>query len=858
MKTSILLFFYDIIRVQIINSFKGDKFMKRFLLKTILPAFLLLGAASLSACNSNKLPSSDYEKVKFAFNGVEKSFASPKVAKKSLSLNKRERLGGSNTESGLSTIFNLYTEADKQNDFLDDVEYNQPPMVQFQYLKKVLEKVGSGYEFGTKYFDTVTGEVLLDIETGLESKNADDKFNYTFGLGMDINIGENDLITADVSFDIKIVRGQEEYNTKWYVAIELNYDMQNTSPNYTMTMVTENNESELPYYQHYTYEYDYVEVKNSGINEWRKFCMDNNNRLVKDSAHPNFDSYAGANDKYKVDACSWYKDGTYYKNKRPRELNGSEAKTVGQALFGDLGLNATEINADAFFAKASTPNSVLKTCYQEFSKIAKKDIIYDLLTREEQGGDQQQQQKAGIKAVNPNSPNWSEDCRIPKETTLRQVFGGFIDAEGTKTVIQLYYTNQNGGLLDVITDLNRLTFFFGVKNKPNTVMFESLDETLESAYNELFQNGQISEADISDECAIFFTDNENPQSIYGGMQFYYSGDLPNTYVKPEWPNDLKTLGVPEYDGEKVQYSYNGQNERKTLNIANSTFEEGDAYCRKLIQNGFEESYDIDVPIDELLFKKAISDEYNLYVVFKYGKNIDNFVLTAWQEAKQSQDPVQPFHVYAIGDFNNWGKNDTVEFEASYADEQWTFVLENFHAEANESFAFVKDPNHPEQGFFGYHHLVDDPGDLFCMDNEKGEYAFKAMNSFTATFTADENGRLHVNFSETQNGIRFLTIVGSFNGWSETDGVIEMNKKDGVFSSGPISFDEGVEFKVMQDHSWAVNYGYNEIKAVQSADMKARFASSGEYGNIKLLQPLTFVLTATDDGGGHAVFKINII
>ena len=389
-------------------------------------------------------------------------------------------------------------------------------------------------------------------------------------------------------------------------------------------------------------------------------------------------------------------------------------------------------------------------------------------------------------------------------------------------------------------------------------MFESLDETLESAYNELFQNGQISEADISDECVIFFTDNENPQSIYGGMQFYYSGDLPNTYVKPEWPNDLKTLGVPEYDGEKVQYSYNGQNERKTLNIANSTFEEGDAYCRKLRQNGFEESYDIGVPIDELLFKKAISDEYNLYVVFKYGKNIDNFVLTAWQEAKQSQDPVQPFHVYAIGDFNNWGKNDSIEFTASYIDEQWTFVLENFHAEANESFAFVKDPNHPEQGFFGYHHLVDDPSDFLYIDYDKGEYAFKALKEFTATFTADENGWLHVDFSETQNGIRFLTIVGSFNGWSETDGVIEMNKKDGVFSSGPIGFDEGVEFKVMQDHSWAVNYGYNEIKAVQSADMKARFASSGEHGNIKLLQPLTFVLTATDDGGGHAVFKINII
>ena len=113
--------------------------MKHFLLKTILPAFLLLGAASLTACN--KLPSSNYEKVKFAFNGVEKTFKDPKTAKKSLSLAKRERLGGSNTDAGLSTIFNLYTQEDKRNDFLEDVGYDQTPMVQFQYIKKVLETI---------------------------------------------------------------------------------------------------------------------------------------------------------------------------------------------------------------------------------------------------------------------------------------------------------------------------------------------------------------------------------------------------------------------------------------------------------------------------------------------------------------------------------------------------------------------------------------------------------------------------------------------------------------------------------------------------------------------------------------------
>ena len=826
--------------------------MKRFLLKTFLPAFLLLGVTSLIACNSNKSPSSNYDKVKFAFNGVEKSFKSPKAAKKSLYLNKRERLGGSNTDSGLSTIFNLYKEEDKRDDFLDDVEYNQPPMVQFQYLKKVLEKVGKGYEFGTKYFDTVTGDVYLDITTGLESTKNADKFNYTLGLGMDISIDSNDLITADVSFDIKIARGQEEYNTKWYVAIELDYDMKNSSPNYTMTMVTENNETELPYYQHYTYEYDYVEVKDSQISEWRKFCMDNNNRLVKDSTHPNFDSYTGEGSKYRVDACSWYKNGVYYKNKRTRQLNGSEAKTVGQALYADLGLNASEINADAFFNKPSTQNSVLKTCYEEFGKVAKKDVIYSLLTKEEQEP-VKQQQKTAIMAMNGTLTGRAENYLIPKDTTIGRVFDGFFDGYGEKTVVVLYYVDQDGGLMEEIKDLNSLSFFFKLRHKNVLVEFDSLDETLESAYSKLAESDEIQENDLERECEIVFASKEK-QQIKGAMPIYYDGDLPSTYQKPEWPKELNDLGLPEYDGESVQYSFNNQGNRKDLGIRNTTYEEGEAYCRKLRQNGFEEYYGFLPQEDEVTFKKAISDQYDLYVIFKFGKNIDDFRLTVWKEEAHQETPEQPFHVYVIGNFNNWGKNTPDEFEASYDGTSWTFTLEDFHVNANESFAFVTNVQNLGERYF----ITGDSEGMFDLDYDRQPYAMKALQDFTATFTVSEDGFLRVEFGNSQNEINFLTIVGDFNGWSETDGVIEMAKTSDRFEI-QLSFEAGVEFKIMQNHSWAINYGYKEIMVGQSADMKNYFENgSGEYGNMKTTQSVTFVLTATSDETGHAVFKINIV
>ena len=836
--------------------------MKHFLLKTILPVFLLLGAASLSACNSNKLPSSSYEKVNFAFNGVEKSFKSPRAAKKSLSLNKRERLGCSNTDSGLSTIFNLYTDEDKRDDFLEDVEYNQPPMIQFQYMKKVLEKVGDGYEFDTKYFDTVTGEVYLDIETGLKSDKENDKFNYTFGMGMDINIDDNDLITADVSFDIKIARGQEEYKTKWYVAIELDYDMNNNTPNYKMTMVTENNESELPYYQHYTYEYDYVKVKDSAISEWRKFCMDNSNRLVKDAAHPNFESYTQGDAKYKVDACSWYKDGVYYKNKRTRELNGSEAKIVGEALYNDLGLNANEINADIFFNKSSTQNSVLKTCYQEFCNIAKEDIIYSLLTREEQGGDQQKQRSA-IRAMNGDLTGGAENYLIPKETTVGQIFNGFIDGYGEKTVIVLYYVDQNGGLMEEIRDLNSLTFFFKLRNKSFSVMFDSTGETLESAYNRLIESYEISENDVQRECEIVFTSNENPE-IKGAMPITYSGDLPSTYTKPEWPEALKNLGVPEYDGEKVEYTYSEdpylQGNKKYLTIKNSTYEEGEAYCTKLLKNGFEWCNEFGLLQNEVAFKKAISDQYNLYSVFYFGKNMDSFTLTVWREEVQVNPPVpeQPFHVYVIGDFNNWGKNTPDEFEASYADECWTFTLEDFHINEGETFAFVTNVQDPALRYFGIDQMIDGGFDGFLMTNyDKGPYAMKALCDFTVTYMITEDGLLHVDFATATVGISYLTIVGSFNSWSETDGVIEMAKNGDRFEAR-VSLDAQVEFKVMQNHSWTINYGYNEIMAGQDANLKEYFTFNSEFGNMVTLKAVTFNITAVNDGTGHAAFKINIL
>ena len=165
--------------------------------------------SSLTGCGgSYKAPTNEHDKVKVAFNGVEKSFKKIASGK---SLNTRNKLQPryKNVDSGLSSIFGLYSNADIRGHSIEDLSYNEPPMIQFQYLKAVFDKLGNGYEFGTKYYDVITGDIFLDIDTGLkdEEKKAENQYSFNYKLAIDINIDSNDLINADVSFDIDFSQG---------------------------------------------------------------------------------------------------------------------------------------------------------------------------------------------------------------------------------------------------------------------------------------------------------------------------------------------------------------------------------------------------------------------------------------------------------------------------------------------------------------------------------------------------------------------------------------------------------------------------------------------------------------------------
>ncbi len=356
-----------------------------------------LAISLLTGCGThNKYvpPTTPYEKVKTAFSGVESSFrnVSSNNAKQ---LNKK--LSRAAASSTLDSLFSIFSSEDNQGDVIDDLSYTQPPMIQFQCLKYAFDKIGSNYSFDTKYYDTVTGKVYIDSETGFEGEHKSQfEYDYSFTLGLAINIDANDLITADVSFSISLSKDTDTYQTDWYVFMELDYNMDKENPTYILTMLTNNDETGIPYYDRCVYEYDYVDVQENQIKEWRKFDLEAHIPLVKDNEHQTFASYINDGVSYEVGSFSWYKNSALYKAK---DLNRNTDRRERVAhLFYELGLNATDIDKAPFFNKQGNKNNVIQTMYSEFSNIFGKDVIYSLVTRDEDEGGHERK-PASLKVV---------------------------------------------------------------------------------------------------------------------------------------------------------------------------------------------------------------------------------------------------------------------------------------------------------------------------------------------------------------------------------------------------------------------------------------------------------------------------
>ena len=728
--------------------------------KSVFFVLLALTISSLTCCGY-KVPTTNYDKVKTAFSGVEKSFKNISTNKKSLQYN-----GAlpkyKNVDNGLNAIFSQFTSDDAEGHELDeDISYNQPPMVQFQCLKAVFDKVGKGFEFGTKYYDNVTGEIYVNFENGLkdETKQDKNKYAYDFELAIDINIDDSDLITADVIFDIKLNQNNQNYETKWYVNLLLDYDMANSSPNYTLTMLTENDELQLPYYNHFTYEYDYVNVQNNKINEWRKFCMHSSRRLVKDNNHPTFESYINDGISYKVDYPKWFKDSKYYKL---TQMSESQIKTIGNAMYDGLGLNATDINPEPFFNKQGTRNSVIQTIYKDFTKTLKEEVVYSLVCRDEDDNNQNQQhvRPAGIKAMLGNGTSGVGHLPVGGDMQIYNLFNGYVDPFGEKHVVALWYCDENGKALREIGDISQLSYQFttSITEGSNEVYIPvevSLDTTIKEAYTLLKRQNNF--GNYSREIMLLITDSEQ---VMGGVFLSYVDEFDDNgggnNQTASWPTEWSNYNIPEYKGEKVQYRFTRDGEHFWLYISNSNNDEANNYISILQGNGFE----VATRTSEYntTWKRKHSSNEMLMLRFDYSK--DEYLIEVWTEqitnpggdsSEDSSNQEQPTlfidSLQLFGSFNNWVSNPTEQLEFTRTGEN-SFAIYQFPVQSGDIFKVVANGGDWEihnpgtaYGGFGYNDFdnIKEFSDFLGLDEEDNNCNIVVKQNCELTIEAQNNG-----------------------------------------------------------------------------------------------------------------------
>ena len=605
---------------------------------------LALGAVCvsiLSGCKSKnkyKIPTNAHDKVAVAFDGVERSFANYKktntrsVVNEDISKSRAgKRVVSSDTSGALSDIGDLYKSYDQMNTSIEELEYNQSPMIQFQSVKRVFDAIGNDYVFGTKYSDSITGSVYFDNASG-DKKDVDPayKYDYTFTVSLLIEIDNNDLINGDVAFKIDLSQGETNLQTNWYTTFTLSYDMSKQSPNYTLSMYSDNEEDDLEYLDYgNTYEYDLIEMKDGRINEWRKFCYEVNKRMVKDATHTSFADYVVEPDfRSQIGASQWYKNAILSEITHPTT---SKTNKFIAALFDKLGLNTTDINAETFLDKESVSHSVIRQVYQDLSKNLGQELVYNLIINDE--GHKQQIVRKSISILDDELKPVSQ-ITLQKDTTFRELFNGEQGNYG------IWYFNENGEVLELVENLNTIKFLFRIPYAsnidPDAFDNSHLDMKISEMYKQLTRKNY--EERMTADITIFDTKyilKTQPVSIDLGKEF--EGEL-DTYFKHIFPADVLDLGFPEYESAAGLFEF-GSGREPYLDISQTTQAELDAFDAKLVGNSAEGNWTKEVISGANHYSKLVN--HTLYVMEVDSSKIADKVVRIYYNVTQIDDVSWP-------------------------------------------------------------------------------------------------------------------------------------------------------------------------------------------------------------------------
>ncbi len=664
--------------------------MKKTILRTLAASLAASSLFALASCGT-KLPTTQYEKVVFALNGVESSFRNIKT-EKSKSLLKQNLPSYHDSQTALDNIYALYTEGDYQGSSLsDEISYNEPPMVQFQCIKRAFEKIGKDYEFGINYYDDITGIIYLDIDKGTKAKEQTEEYKYDFVFTLDIqlNIALDDSIQAKVGFDINFSKGEESYHSQWYVEMYLEYDMQDTNPTYELLMLTQNDDSDVPYFDRMVYEYDYVDTNKGAIQEWRKFVLETNQKIYKNDKTPSFSDYTSdPNFTFRADTTHWFKNGKFFKQ---TNTTRHEEEIIASNMFDGLGMNSEYIDSrqtrDEYNSKR---NSVVKELYKEFSEAVRDELVYQLIVNDEDEQKEEEKQIDHIVLVE-GSENYLLDYKMVTDLKFHELFTGFVDLYGDKYGAHLTYFDNEDHYHSDVEDITKLTYKFALCHDDmayGDLVDVSLDDQISDTIKEYVDSYG------SEFTTLMYIEFWNvQQNVKGSVHFMYYDDK---IIKPKavFPEALSELGLPTYDNEKADFTYTFVDPYHYLYIENSSVSEAEAYRNDLYNAGFTLDNEHS-GLDYFVYTIGLDAEHYVYVELAYYK--DAFKLTVTVFEYPEEEPEEITMLSLTGTWNNFGDNvGVVDLEKNGS----LFTIKDFQMEENTKFKIIS--NHSwANGGFGY-------------------------------------------------------------------------------------------------------------------------------------------------------------
>ena len=603
-----------------------------------------------------------------------------------------------------------------------------------------------------------------------------------------------------------------------YAELILDYDMNETSPTYELTMIDIDDllSFESDDEKYISAEYDYVNVEKNTIKEWRKFGVCSPNTLA---------NYQDNDYIYKYSVLRAFKDNKLFKatNSFNKNIN------LKNAVLG-LGFIDALTSRDAFNRESGQDNNKIQVVVNKFNNILGKDFVNSFIytgATEEWADDREPEPENLFLRIESTG-----GYQVYHDIKLDDLFNPNIgwDEKGIKQYLTIYYKNGEDNTLATYNNFNdfnvkvRSTYdkakWIDVDNNDIKTITNYIEQ---SGFKGYYDEDSLEYTSMSLELDMFLKSNPNVKLQSTITLDLYNSDCYKALLK-KWSlannyiNDYVPVkdAIPEFESDSVYFSPNVHR-----NLTNGSiglyFSSGlqtliNNYINKLKSLGFSENY------AQSTYSKRISDEYMLILTI-HGVSEKNpneaSILFEFKKSDKSDKTISD----VINELIN-NENITIpNFDGDYE-----YTVED---------GVIRSDGLNYQSIDDYIQSLSDYG--FVISSRDGyPAACKYLDNKLYYIRGYGERVIKVEVVEVN-----ISLVGDFNDWNEKDTTYDVNNftefwDSNVFLSINIEIEANQALKIVKDHSWSDGgYGFNLFAG--SDHFVPEYYSSGENNSIVVLE-----------------------